>query len=59
MAALVEEYHDKDGIRWPRSVAPYDATVLLLDAEPELVSLAEGLVADLEAAGFEPFTRRY
>ena len=53
LAAIVEQYHDKDGIKWPRGVAPYDIAVLLLDNEPELVEIAEKLTSDLEAAGYE------
>jgi prolyl-tRNA synthetase len=30
MAALVEQQHDELGIKWPRSVAPYDAHVVVL-----------------------------
>jgi prolyl-tRNA synthetase len=30
MAAAVEQRHDEDGIRWPRSLAPYDVHVVAL-----------------------------
>ena len=53
LAALVEEHHDDDGIRWPMAVAPYDAAILLLDNEPELIEITDKLSADLEAAGLE------
>jgi prolyl-tRNA synthetase len=53
MAAIVEAHHDDDGIIWPASVAPFDAVVMTLGAEPELASLAEAAVCELESAGLE------
>jgi prolyl-tRNA synthetase len=53
MSALVEQYHDENGIQWPFGVAPYHAIVLLLDNEPELAAVAEQAHAALEAAGLE------
>jgi len=53
MSALVEEYHDENGIIWPAAAAPYHALVLLLDNEPELMAAAEKIVADLAARGLE------
>jgi prolyl-tRNA synthetase len=53
MAAVVEAHHDDDGIIWPASVAPFDAVVMTLGAEPELVPLAEAAVCELEQAGLE------
>jgi prolyl-tRNA synthetase len=48
MAAVVEQHHDKRGIVWPRSVAPYDVHVVVL---PGLEEQAEELEQRLEAAG--------
>jgi prolyl-tRNA synthetase len=53
MAAIVEAHHDADGIIWPASVAPFDAVVMTLGAEPELATLAEAAVCELERAGLE------
>ena len=54
LQAIIEQRHDKDGIVWPASVAPYQVAVELLDpAEPEAVSVAEKLEAELEAAGVD------
>jgi prolyl-tRNA synthetase len=53
MAAVVETHHDADGIIWPKSVAPFDAVVLTLGPEPELVALAEAAVGELERAGLD------
>ena len=33
MGAVVEVHHDEHGIRWPESIAPFDAHVVLLDTE--------------------------
>jgi len=54
VSALVEQWHDEGGIMWPRSVAPFEAVVLLLDPKNEdIVKLAEGIYESLQAAGFE------
>ena len=54
LQAIIEQRHDKDGIVWPASVAPYQVAVELLDpAEPEAVAVAEKLEAELEAAGVD------
>jgi prolyl-tRNA synthetase len=53
MAAVVEAHHDADGIIWPRSVAPFDATLLTLGPEPAVAELAEAAARELEQAGLE------
>jgi prolyl-tRNA synthetase len=53
MAAVVEAHHDADGIIWPRSLAPFDATVLTLGAEPELTVLADQAICELQEAGLD------
>lgn len=53
MSALVEQYHDENGIIWPLAAAPYHVVVLLLDSDPELASLVDRVTSQLEAAGFE------
>jgi prolyl-tRNA synthetase len=35
MAAAVEQHHDRDGIIWPRSIAPYDVHVVALPGVEE------------------------
>jgi prolyl-tRNA synthetase len=50
MAAIVEQHHDEQGIRWPASVAPYDVHIVAL---PGLAEQAESLAAQLHAAGFD------
>jgi prolyl-tRNA synthetase len=53
MAAAIELRHDEFGIRWPMSIAPYQATVLTLGPEPELRKAADELADALAAAGVE------
>ena len=48
MAAIVEQHHDEHGIRWPRSVAPYDVHLVVL---PGLEERAEEVAAKLDAEG--------
>jgi prolyl-tRNA synthetase len=53
MAAAIELHHDENGVIWPSSIAPFDATVLTLGPEPELKQAAEEIVEALARAGVE------
>jgi prolyl-tRNA synthetase len=48
MAAVVEQHYDDDGIKWPRSVAPYDAHLVALPGLEEESAKVAGI---LEEAG--------
>jgi prolyl-tRNA synthetase len=48
MAAVIEQHHDDDGIKWPGSVAPYDVHVVAL---PGLEERAAEVAEKLDAAG--------
>jgi prolyl-tRNA synthetase len=49
IAAVIEQNHDENGIAgWPRSIAPYDAHVVVL---PGLEEQAEAVAATLEEGG--------
>jgi prolyl-tRNA synthetase len=50
MAAIVEQSHDENGIVWPKSVAPYDAHVVVLPGAEEI---AEQAAEALSAAGLD------
>jgi prolyl-tRNA synthetase len=53
-AAAIEQNHDADGIRWPLSIAPFEVTVLPLQAnDPEVVAAAEALYQELGRGGVE------
>ena len=52
--AVIEQSHDKDGIVWPASVAPYQVCISLLDPDKEDVAkVAFDLEAALEAEGID------
>ena len=50
MAAIVEQHHDEHGIVWPRSVAPYDAHIVVL---PGLEERGEEVAVALSTAGWD------
>ena len=52
MGVVVEAHHDKDGIVWPRRLAPYDIHLMFVGKGEEPVEIADQLYADLRAAGF-------
>ena len=53
MAAIVEQYHDENGIAWPVSVAPAHVCVVPLGADDVVAPAAEKIAEELAAAGFE------
>jgi prolyl-tRNA synthetase len=53
-AAAIEQNNDKDGIIWPRSIAPFDVELLPLNMnDPKTVETTEGLYTVLNKRGFE------
>jgi prolyl-tRNA synthetase len=54
MAAIVEQYHDEDGIVWPLVVAPYHVIITVINVKnQEQMELAEKLYKTLEEIGLE------
>ena len=54
LAAVVEQYNDEKGIKWPVSVAPYEVSVLCLsDKDPEIWNAASSVADACIAAGLE------
>ncbi|MEO8293775.1 MAG: proline--tRNA ligase [Actinomycetota bacterium] len=54
MAAVVEQYHDEGGIRWPKALAPFEVVVILANADEEAVrSHAERIYGELRERGVE------
>ena len=55
MQAVIEQSHDKDGVIWPISVAPYTVCLTPLSVTPggPVMALAEKLHAEFEAAGLD------
>ena len=55
VAAIIEQNHDEQGIRWPMPVAPFDVHILALNfarSEPVRAATVD-LQEQLEAAGFK------
>ncbi|MEE2643981.1 MAG: proline--tRNA ligase [Myxococcota bacterium] len=54
MAAAIEQNHDKDGIIWPKALAPFSVTILALQSDKEeVVRCAELIYARCREAGIE------
>lgn len=51
MAAAIEQYNDKDGIKWPTPIAPFQAIIVPVTADEAPV--AEEIYAELLDAGVE------
>lgn len=52
--AVIEQSHDKDGIIWPKSIAPYEVHICLLDPkDQEIVGLANSLYEELKVEGID------
>lgn len=53
-AAAIEQNNDKDGIIWPKSIAPFDVELLPLNMnDSKTVEIAEKLYKDLREKGIE------
>jgi prolyl-tRNA synthetase len=53
-AAAIEQNHDKDGIIWPKTIAPFDVEILPLNMnDPGTVETAETLYRELTGKGFD------
>ena len=54
VAASIEQNHDKDGIIWPRAIAPFEVVVVPVNAKAsEQLALAEEVYETLLAAGVD------
>jgi prolyl-tRNA synthetase len=54
IAALIETKHDREGIIWPMSLAPYEVLICPINVrEADVAEAAEKLYQQLEAAGVE------
>jgi len=54
MAAAIEQNNDKDGIIWPRAIAPFEVVVVPVNAKiPEQLALAEKIYGELKTAGVD------
>lgn len=55
LQAVIEQSNDKDGIIWPKAVAPYVVCITALDVAPEgeVMKLAEKIYSELAAKGID------
>jgi len=53
VAAAIEQGNDEKGMIFPGAIAPYQVVILPLGAEPELMTAAETIYAELIAAGID------
>jgi prolyl-tRNA synthetase len=54
MASAIELHHDKDGIIWPKTIAPFDVVVTITNVKDDnLRETGEHLYKDLKRAGLE------
>lgn len=53
MAAVVEKYHDKNGIIWPENIAPYKVYLAVLGTDKNAREEAEKLYQKLQEADIE------
>ena len=54
LAAAIEQYHDENGIIWPRSIAPFEAVIVPINAKDEaLMSTSETIYSALQEAGVD------
>ena len=54
LAAAIEQYHDENGIIWPRSIAPFEAVIVPINAKDEaLMSTSEIIYTALQEAGVD------
>jgi prolyl-tRNA synthetase len=54
VAAAIEQFHDEQGICWPRALAPFDVELITLGKEQEKARMvAEGLYDDLRDQGLD------
>ena len=52
--AVIEQNHDKDGIVWPKALAPYEVHICLLDPkDEEIAKLANSLYEELKVEGVD------
>jgi len=54
MAAAIEQYHDKDGIIWPLSIAPFHVVIIPVSEKDEkMMNAAEKIYEELKNLGLE------
>jgi prolyl-tRNA synthetase len=53
-AAIIEQYHDDKGIRWPSSVTPFHAEIIIVNpSEENILQIASSIEEELDKNGFD------
>jgi prolyl-tRNA synthetase len=53
-AAAIEQNHDKDGMIWPETIAPFQVHLLVVNVkDPKMADIADQVYASLTGAGLE------
>ncbi|UCH45962.1 MAG: proline--tRNA ligase [Nitrospiraceae bacterium] len=52
-AAAIEQNNDKDGMIWPRSIAPFDVEVIPLNEDEDIIKTATSIYESLKDKGLE------
>lgn len=53
MGVMVEKYHDDKGIKWPKSIAPYDIHLVTLGDFDEVLGYSEDVYRSLKENGYD------
>jgi len=53
IAASIEQNYDQDGIIFPRSIAPFEAIIIIIGEDKNLLNEAESLQNDLSKKGID------
>ncbi len=53
IAAVIEQHHDDKGIVWPKSIAPYDLSLVLVGKSESIKKKGEEIYQNLQAAGLD------
>ncbi len=54
LAAAIEQYHDENGIIWPRSITPFEAVIVPINAKDEaLMATSQTIYTALQNAGVD------
>ena len=53
LASIIEEHHDKDGICWPMSAAPYHVVIIPVKYDGQMKEVADKIYAELKKQGIE------
>lgn len=54
LAAAIEQFHDENGIIWPRAIAPFEVVVVPINAKDEaLMEVSTKIYDELKAAGVD------